>query len=146
MNLEDVDIDDLIGAVKYKGQWRFFAGIVAEWVLDYERYEPGYDPVRDDTPFRNGLLVVNENNAGEFCNVMAPYELSPSDIEQLIKKEGANHFPLSIVIDFDAKVYINGFSEIPLHEYVPSNWVAKEDNSLKYLPDNFKALWTLASP
>jgi hypothetical protein len=55
---------------------------------------------------------------------MAPYELSLIELEKLIKNEGANHFPVYILIDFDAKTYINGFSEISLEDYVPSGWNA----------------------
>lgn len=34
MKPEELDPDDLIGAVKYENRWRFFGGAAAEWILD----------------------------------------------------------------------------------------------------------------
>jgi hypothetical protein len=59
MRWEDVDIDDLIGAVKYNSEWRFFAGVLAEWVMDYKKYDPSFSPSEEDNTFRNNILVVN---------------------------------------------------------------------------------------
>ena len=141
MRWQDVDIDDLIGAVKYNSRWHFFAGVLAEWVMDYGKYDPSFSPSEEDNIFRNNLLVIDENNAYEFCDAMAPYELSSTQVEELIKNEGANHFPVYILIDFDKKRYINGFSEISLEDYVPSGWNAYEGDPMKYLPENLRTLW-----
>jgi hypothetical protein len=141
MNLTDLDPDDLIGAVKFDSRWRFFAGTVAEWILDYSSYDPSFDPSESRVVFRNNILNVDEKNAEQFCEAMEAYELSSKDVEQLIRTEGAENWPLVIAIDFDSKTYINGFSEISLHEYAPSSWTATEDNPINYVPDTIKSLW-----
>ncbi len=141
MKLENLDIDDLIGAVKYKDRWRFFAGTVAEWVLDYALYDPGFDPLKSNIVFRNNLLRVDEKNAPQFFEAMEQYELLLVDIQQLVKEKGANNWPLTIVVDFDGKIYINGFTEIPLHKYIPIDWKGYEDYPINYVPDQIKDCW-----
>jgi hypothetical protein len=141
MNLKDLDPDDLIGAVKYKSHWRFFAGTVGEWILNYSSYDPSFDPSKSRVTFRNNLLNVDETNAEQFCEAMEPFELSSEGIEQLVRAEGSGNWPLVIALNFDDKIFINGFSEISLHEYVPTGWTAIEDNPLDYVPDNIKSLW-----
>ncbi|MBD2530317.1 hypothetical protein H6G97_12340 [Nostoc flagelliforme FACHB-838] len=141
MKPEDLDPDDLIGAVKYNSKWRFFGGTVAEWILDYASYDPDFDPSKSDVVFRNNLLKVDETNAVHFLKAMEPYELLVTDLQQLIKQEGANNWPLTTVVDFDKKTYVNGFSEIPLHQYVPTGWTGYEGYTLDYVPENIRAFW-----
>jgi hypothetical protein len=141
MDLKDLDPDDLLGAVKHEGQWRFFAGTVAEWILDYASYDPYFDPAQTDVVFRDNLLRVDESNAAQFVKAMAPHEISPAQLSELTRRDGPTNWPLSVLIDFDEALYVNGFSEIPLHEYVPPGWTAKEDFPLRYLPDALRSLW-----
>ncbi|MFN6559704.1 MAG: hypothetical protein RMY28_007840 [Nostoc sp. ChiSLP01] len=141
MKLQDLDPDDLIGAVKFNSKWRFFCGTIAEWILDYASYDPGFDPSKSDVVFRNNLLKVDETNTVHFLKAMEPYELFAKDIQQLIEEEGASNWPLTIVVDFDKKTYVNGFSEITLHQYVPTGWTGYEGNPLNYVPENIRAFW-----
>lgn len=141
MKPEELDPDDLIGAVRYENRWRFFGGTTAEWILDYARYDPGFDSSRSDFVFRGGLLVVSPQDAAQFCAAMAPYELSLSDVERLVALEGPANWPLSIVVDFDAQTYVNGFYDLPLHEYVPEGWNSYEGDPLNYVPHDIAGIW-----
>jgi hypothetical protein len=141
MKLEDIDSDDLIGAVKYKANWRFFICTVAEWILDYSTYDPSFSPSHSKVVFRNNLLKVDEVNVSQFLEAIQEYEISYSELEELIKKNNINDWPLQIVVDFDEMIYINGFSEIGLHEYIPSHWRGFEGLPLEFVPENIKKLW-----
>lgn len=141
MDVNDLHPDDLIGAVHHQGNWRLFSGTVAEWILDYPRYDPGFKSVQGEAVFRNNLLRVDETNAAEFCEAMEPYELFAEDVRRLVETGEAVNWPLMVVINFDNKVFVNGFSEVPIHEYVPAGWTAYEDIASEHVPESIRALW-----
>jgi hypothetical protein len=122
MNTADADINDLLGAVMCKNYWRIFLGSVAEWILDYATYDPTFDPSEWTEVFRNNLLRVDETLAEQNCSAMQPYELTPVDVKKLLREQGANYFPLAVVIDFDKKVVVNGFFR-DTHTCVCSTWM-----------------------
>lgn len=141
MQIDQIGTDDMIGAVRSNNKWRFFAGILAEWIMDYASYDPYYKPSRSQHIFRNGLLFVNEANIEEFCNAMSEYELAEDDIIALTNKQGATKDPLVFVIDCDNLIFINGLGEIDIHRYVPVGWKGYEDDPMNYVPDNVRRLW-----
>lgn len=141
MNPQDMHPDDLIGVVKLDSKWRIFSGTVAEWILDYASYDPMFDPSRSDVVFRDNLLSIDNSNATQFLEAMAPYELDASTLKQFIDQRGGHDWQLSILIDFDRKLYINSFTEIPLHQYVPDKWIGLEDEAIKYAPFFIKEIW-----
>ena len=145
MDIFAVDIDDIIGAVRLSSRWRFYAGTVAEWILDYRSYDPS-DPSKWEHPFRNGLLVVDSSNSEAFCQAMQAYQLSEDDIRELVRLRGGNNFPLGVVVNFDEKLYVNGYSEIPLHEYVPDGWIGVEGNPYDYVPAEVRSFWAPITP
>ncbi len=146
MNIDYIDPDDLIGAVRYKSKWSIFACTLAEWILDYATYDPGFDSSKSSVEFRNNLLRVDETNAVYFLEAIQEYELTISNIEELFQKDGANNWPLTIVINFDQKEYINGFSEISIHKYIPDSWNGFEGDPLNFLPSYIRQLWDPSIP
>jgi hypothetical protein len=145
MDVFAIDVDDIIGAVKLDSRWRFYAGTVGEWILDYLSYDPSASS-RSEHPFRDGLLVVGNSNADAFCRAMQPYQLSEADVRALIRLRGGNNFPLGVVVNFDEKLFVNGCSEIPLHEYVPNGWTGVEGNSYDHVPNEVRSLWESITP
>lgn len=133
-----VSDDDLIGGVLIASKWRFYAGTVAEWILDYPRYDPSAVNHESFSQFRNGLAVVTNSNKHEYCYAMGPYELSLSDIDLLANSNVEYGCELSVIVDFDNNIYINGFSEIPMHQFVPMGWRGYEGDPLSYLPENLR--------
>jgi hypothetical protein len=98
MNLDELDLDDLLGIIKYQSQWRFFVCTVVEWILDYARYDPSCITSQNSVLFRNGLLEVNDRNFSDFLNAIQRYELSYQEVRELLQREDANHWSLQIVI------------------------------------------------
>lgn len=144
MQMESIDPDDLIGATKYGSGWRFFVGTVAEWILDYASYDPVPDPAYKEVVFRENLLVVSEDNAAQFLEAMAKYELSLPELRQFIQKTGRYNWPLSVLVDFDNKFYVNGFTDVSLHKYLPTGWKGIEGSPLDFVPDEIQRIWETA--
>jgi len=133
--------DEYIGAVHADGIWRFFAGTLAEWILDYNTYDPNYDPNKWSGTFRNNLLRVEVNQASAFQDAMRAHELSEADIKALVKERGADKVPLTVVVDFDERQFVNSYYDLALEEYVPPGWTAVFDDPQKYIPTPVRALW-----
>jgi hypothetical protein len=50
---------------------------------------------------------------------MKPYELRPEEIRAWVKERGAGNVPLMMVVDFDARKFVDGYHEA----FVPkSGW------------------------
>lgn len=145
MHPESLHPDDLLGITKHKSQWRLFAGTVAEWILDYASYDPSFDTARSEVIFRGNLLLVTEENVDGFHAAMAPYELQFSELRAYFEKVGSDNWPLMILVDFDKNLYINGFSDISLHEYIPAGWRGIEDVPLHYVPNEIRTIWETIS-
>jgi hypothetical protein len=137
-----IDLDEYIGAVKLNGKWRFFHEMMSVWILDYKSYDPQYDPFGPKSNgWRKNLLVVDTDNAEAFCEVMRDKELLPEQIPQSFTEFGSRK-KLSFVVNFDEKIYINGWGDnIALHDYVPTGWQSIEDDPYEYVPPEIRALW-----
>jgi hypothetical protein len=147
INIEIEDEEDaksLIAAIKYRSRWRFFDKLVDELILDYPSYASDFTALNDlgkPETFRNNLLKVDETNAERFLIEMESDELSSQNIRELLQLGRRKDWQLSVVIDFDNKAYINGYSETPLQNYIPSHWTGYEGAPLDYVPDEIKAIW-----
>jgi hypothetical protein len=137
----EIHDDDLIGAVKWRGKWRLFATTLAHYILDYVSYDPSYDPGKSSIVFRDRLLRVDESNVERYLRAMSAFELEPRELGEFLLREGPPNWPLSFAIDFDAKHYVNGFSEIPVHEYVPARWTGEEGEPLRFVDEKIRSLW-----
>lgn len=132
--------DEYLGAVKYAGEWHILALYVGEWILNY----PAYDPYSSKSPtdkYRNGLWVVNETNAAEFLRAMQEHELSLTEVEKLIAEKGPEEVPLTYVVNFDEKLFVDGHPDRDIAEYVPEGWTGIEDFPTNYVPQKIKSLW-----
>jgi hypothetical protein len=138
---QDLQQDELIGVVRNHSQWRFFAGTLAEWILDYTSYDPSYDPSKWSYVYRGNLLKVDEHVADEFCRVMEVREFFPIDIQRLVKNHGSDKIPLTILVDFDERVFINGFYDLAIENYAPAGWKAYFGSPLDYVPEEIRSLW-----
>jgi len=142
--LADVESESLlIGAVKWRSRWRYFAGTLGEWTLDYPAYDPSYQPAPGDRSFRGGLLRVDQTNADQFCEVMRPYELRPEEIRSWVKERGAVNVPLMMVVDFDERKFVDGYHEafVPKSEYVPAGWQGIDGDPYDHVPPEVSDLW-----
>jgi hypothetical protein len=140
---QKMDPDDLVGAVCLDGSWQLFAGVIGEWVLDYQTYDPSYAAAPSRGDFRGGLLVVDVLAAQAFLNAMRPYELELDALRRFFRENAsaAGDWPLSVALDFDRRVFVNGFGEVAAHRYVPSGWQGIEDDPSRYVAPMIAAIW-----
>ena len=134
MTMRKIDINEFIGAVKIRSKWRFFIGYPIEWVMDFQSYEPSYDPNNGKYIYRNNLLLVNENNADEFCVAMKENELTPNDAVDILNDIDYEFEGITFLIDFDNKFYVNGFFDLPFEDYIPNEWTSIFGDPEEYIP------------
>jgi hypothetical protein len=136
------DEPKIIGAIRYHSEWRFFEAPVTSWVLNHHSYNPMLSDMIDRNikkVTRNNLLEVDETNAENFLNAIETYETFPDNILDYL--EAGYDDELSVVIDFDNRVYINSYPEVPLQTYIPSHWTVYQGSPLDYVPDEIRAIW-----
>jgi hypothetical protein len=136
------DEPKVIGAVRYQSKWRIFEPPVHSWVLNYCLYNPKLTALIDPNVHevtQNNLLEVDETNAENFLTAIETYETFPDQIRDFL--EAGYDDELSVVIDFDNKVYNNNYPEIPLQNYIPSHWTVYQGSPLDYVPDDIRAIW-----
>jgi hypothetical protein len=133
--------DGLIGAVRLRSQWNFYAGVVAEWTLDYARRDPEVLRTPEGKSFRGGLATVDVPVADRFCEVMSPYRLTIADLHKVVREVGGPQAQLAIVVDFDRKHFISSYYDQPLEQYVPKGWSGVLGSPLDYLPAELQELW-----
>jgi hypothetical protein len=142
--LQNHNFDELqiIGTIRYQSKWRFFEAPIHSWVLNYLLYNPNLSPLIDlnvEEVTKNNLLEVDETNAENFLNEIETYETFPDNILDYL--EAGYDDELSVVIDFDNRVYINSYPEVPLQTYIPAHWTVYQGSPLDYVPDEIKAIW-----
>jgi hypothetical protein len=138
---EKIDLDYQLGAVQTEGKVSFYLNPLAYWIMDYKVYDPTYRP--DDWPgprFRNDLLQVDESTVVPFLNAMAPDEVTLESIIQHLPAFGETLVPL-FLIDFDNRLFVNGYGESRLEDYIPSGWKGIFDNPINYLPEPIRQIW-----
>lgn len=131
----EIDATHYVGAVKYHSQWRIFHNIISMWILNYSAYDD------DGEEWRKGIVQVDTHNADAYCAIMAEFELKFEQIPYT-KKRLLRPAPLTFVVDFDEKRFVDGWQEqFSLIEYIPSSWSGTIGNPYKYIPDSMKELW-----
>ena len=140
LKASDVDIDDIVGVVLYKGDWRIFAALVVDWVLCYSSYNPARASAAKESDFRQGVVDVTDENVEQYLRYLSQYEVPHTEVQKAAQAGRA--WPLEIIVDFDTKTFVNGFREIRLDLHVPPEWEAYEDDPYKYVPKEIKDLWT----
>jgi hypothetical protein len=133
---EKIGDNYLLGAIKRKNSVRYFLEPIAYWILDYSKYDPEYIITSDDeSPFRKGVLKLNDSNSSQFVEAFKEDEVIKEDIEKL--KIDFNQEPdrvrLYFLVDFDSKIFVSQFPDIEIEEYIPEDWLGKYDTPEKYL-------------
>jgi hypothetical protein len=142
-------IDYLYGVTRYKSEWYLSCAPMPTWILDYLAYNPKFSLKIDPNAkivAKNNLLAVDETNAEGFLKEIRFYETFPEHIQLAIQRGAEEESQLSVVIDFDNKVYINNYPEEPLQDYIPAHWTGYEGSPLDYVPEEIKDIWKEPSP
>lgn len=126
----------LFGCIKHKNTYAFYLMPVAEWILNYSKYHPDYNP-RDweDTPaFRDDILNVTNDNIGPFIRAI---EVDKIDIDSLNMENYRFMDVFLFFIDFDSKTFISYFHDIDIEEYLPDDqWIGKFEDPINYLSED----------
>lgn len=136
-----IGIDEMLGAVKFEGQWHFFASDIGHWVMDAMSFTNSTSAYLSKINYRKGIFQADENNAKQFIDAMGSNELSIAEVKIEIQKKAPEFLSLKILIDFDARVFIDGYTGDNLNKYIPKNWNGYEKEPYDDLPDYLEALW-----
>lgn len=116
----DVTVEEWLAVVRCGGTFFLVLATVGELILDYARYDPEFSRSGDTRIFRNGLLSVTSENAPEYLSALRAQPIQSGDMEQVLS--GRTQPDLMAFIDFDARLYVHSYGDLPLERYVPRRW------------------------
>lgn len=139
---DSIDNSYLFGCIKYKNHFSFYLMPIAYWVLNYEKYDPKYDPKdwEDGIIFRDNILNVDDDNIEPF---MESIKVDFVDIESVNISDYNLMAIFLFYIDFDSKRFISYFDDIEIEEYLPSEeWEGIFGDPIKFIPENLKNIFS----
>jgi hypothetical protein len=138
---QKIEANYLLGAVRVNGRVMFYMNPIAYWIMDTKSYDPGYDASGSPGPlFRDGVFIVDSHNVNLFLKAIEPDSVSLEDIIGNLPLLG-EELNLFFLIDFNSRLFVNGYADIEIEKYIPEDWKGIFDNPLNYLPDDIKAIW-----
>ena len=131
---DHLDIDDLLGCIKWKNSYHFYMSDITLWILNYAMYDPG--SVEHVGEFKNGILNVDNNSIAPYLEYASSDKINTAELvghQQGLNREDKIY--LYFFIDFDSSLYVNAFPDISIEEYLPnSNWIGKYEAPVDHLP------------
>ena len=110
-------------------QCSFYFMPIAYWILNYTKYDPGYNPTEWSFVFRDNILLVNDEKIGPYLKAIE------EDRIYLEVLTGDNMPGLTFYIDFDSKLFVSSFPYVEVESYLPDEtWEGVNDEPMKYLP------------
>ena len=144
----------LLGCIKYNDQYELYLMPIAWWILNYQKYNPGHklhsvpygmglESSKPKSDFRDGILNVTENEIVAYINSIKKDRLSMDDLESFANVPMEFRY-IFFFIDFDRKVFTNGFIDIAIENYLPDqNWkgeAVEPGEPVNYLPLELKRI------
>ena len=89
---------------------------LAWWILNYAKYDPGFEPEKDGSGFRNNILNVPDD---EIPNFIESIKDDMIDLDDL-RRECDDYLDsrnICIFIDFDDKLFIDGMFDIVVFKF-----------------------------
>jgi hypothetical protein len=130
---QKIEAGYLLGCIRHKEQYNFYFMPIAFWIIDYSKYDPTYNPDDWDGVYRDNILIVTDDNVDSF---MRAIEIDRIEHVTLVE---SNIEDIVFYIDFDSKLFVNGFVEISAEEYLPTGWRGRYDDPLNYLRDKCRS-------
>jgi hypothetical protein len=141
----------LLGCIKYHDQYTLYLMPIAWWILNYKKYDPeysskrksvsyesGYGPSKPEPIFRDNILNVSDGEIEAYLDSIKEDKLSIKDLELIINVPTDFRY-LHFFIDFDCKIFINGFFDIAVEDYLPDQiWKGEAGEPVSYLPSELK--------
>ena len=112
-------LEEWTAIARRRGEFFALTGVLADFILDYQRYDPAIrtDPYR--VHFRGGLLTATSENAAEFLHALGARRLPADELRSIL---GSSTPDLLAFIDFDTRRYVHSYYDLPLEDYVPTGW------------------------
>ena len=138
---ERLEIDDYLGCIKYNDRMMFFMSDIADWILNYTKYDP--IEVDENTEFRDGITNVLEDKKKHFLIYLSREEVSIVEIMKFFDSRNAEQkLVLQFYIDFDSNIYTHCFADISLEDYLPDNsWKGSYSNPIFDLTDDLMGVF-----
>lgn len=139
---------DIIVAVIYRGQWRWYVSEKDYWFLDQEKLrraftEAGHPPPEGDAD-RFNIPIANEATAEQFLLAMDQFRVDRRELADSVRAripptswDDIAHLCPSLLVDFDQKRLVSLFSEpASFEEYVPEDWRGEYRDFLMDIPES----------
>ncbi|EMI9090909.1 hypothetical protein COD05_29055 [Bacillus cereus] len=153
MILEPLYAENIIVAVIYKNEFRWYVTDKELWFLDYDKLDHAYKNLgvsiedNGETEERNGIQVLNNENVEVFLLRINQYKTTKEEINYLllenIKRKNAGEdlldFSPVLLINFDNKILYSMFPEPASYEnYVPKDWIGTYEDFIEFIPTSEK--------
>ncbi|NWK70097.1 hypothetical protein HWX41_13720 [Bacillus paramycoides] len=153
MVLEPLYAENIIVAVIYNNEFKWYVTDKELWFLDYNKLDNAYKNLgvriqdNDETEERNGIEVLDNKNIEVFLPRINKYKTTKEELNYLLlkniksKNAGEDLLDLSpvLLINFDNKILYSMFPEpASYEEYVPKDWIGKYEDFTEFIPKSEK--------
>jgi hypothetical protein len=144
----------LLGCIKYNDKHELYLMPIAWWILNYKKYDPdpklqsipyesGLEPSKPERVFRDNILNVTDDEIEAYLNSIKEDKLTMKDLQTIINVPMEFRY-IFFYIDFDCKVFTNGFFDIEVENYLPDQtWkgeAVEPGEPVNYLPQVLKKI------
>lgn len=128
---EKLDYHYLAGAIRFGDSYSFYLMPIAYWILNYGKYDRSFEARNKGFVFRGNVYNVEDNKIGAFLNAISEDKISNEEARKLME-DGVK---LVFFVDFDSYLFIDGFGEIVLDDYMPDErWETRVGEPVKFIP------------
>ncbi len=112
------------------------------WILNYAKYDPSFNARAENSDFRKNILNVSDGEIDNYIQAIQEDRVNLDDLKHALSTSQEN-INLSVFIDFDERLFINGFFDnVEPEEYLPDDhWKGKLGYPIEYLPENLKQVF-----
>ncbi len=135
-----IEHDNLFGCIKYKSDYSIYLMPIGWWILNYTANDPNHS---NNPSYRNNIYNVTDDKIKGFINAIEDNRVSLGDLES-VENVPLELLTLSFFIDFDSKLFINGYYDnVLIEKYMPdSTWIGEMGFPLNYIPNALKSYFT----
>jgi hypothetical protein len=131
---EKLDRNYLLGAIRFEGGYSFYLMPIAYWILNYGKYDRSFEARNRGLVFRGNIYNVDDKMIVTFLKAIGEDKISNEEARKLIE-DGVR---MVFFVDFDSYLFIDGFREIILDDYMPNEkWQVKVDEPIKFMHQGF---------
>ncbi|BAV08644.1 hypothetical protein SAMN05421788_101103 [Filimonas lacunae] len=128
---EKLDHNYLLGAIRFEGSYSFYLMPIAYWILNYGKYDRSFEVRNQEFVFRGNVYNVDDRQIVSFLSAIGEDKINNEEARKLIE-DGVR---MVFFVDFDSYLFIDGFKEIFLDDYMPNEkWQVKMDDPIKFMP------------